>query len=127
MTAPSVAAPLPTAFTAILKQAVERVPGARAAIFLDWEGEAIDEYTEASRTGIRLVGAHVGVLFSLARERGASWGAPAELIIETERAVVVVQAIADQYLVVLEAAPEASLGLLRRELARATDALRAEI
>ena len=27
----------------------------------------------------------------------------------------------------LEAAPEASLGLLRRELARATDALRAEI
>ena len=121
------AAPLPTAFTSVLKDAVERVPGARAAIFLDWEGEAIDEYTEASRTGIRLIGAHLGVLFTLARERGASWGEPSELIIETERAVVVVQAIQDQYLVVLEAGPEVSLGLLRRELARATAALRAEM
>jgi len=121
------AAPLPTAFTSVLKDAVERVPGARAAIFLDWEGEAIDEYTEASRTGIRLIGAHLGVLFTLARERGASWGDPSELIIETERAVVVVQAIQDQYLVVLEAGPEVSLGLLRRELARATAALRAEM
>jgi predicted regulator of Ras-like GTPase activity (Roadblock/LC7/MglB family) len=124
----SAATKLPTAFTEVLRGAVARVPGARGAIFLDVEGEAVDEFTESSRTGIQLVGAHLGVVLMLARERLASRvGEPCEVLIETKRAIVLVLAIDERYLAVLEADAGSSVGLMRRELGRAVQALREEM
>lgn len=118
---------LPTAFTAMLEAAVGRVPGARGAVFLDAEGESVDEFTESTRTSIRLVGAHLGVLLQLARERDALWGKPVELLVEAERATILVLALDERYLVVLEADPGASVGLMRRELMKAAEQLRSEM
>jgi predicted regulator of Ras-like GTPase activity (Roadblock/LC7/MglB family) len=123
----SSAGKLPTAFTAVLQAAVARVPGGRGAVFLDTEGESVDEFTETSRTGIQLVGAHLGVVLSLVRERLRSWGRPDEILIETEHAIILVAAVDDRYLAVLEADAQAPIGLMRRELARAIEALRAEM
>ncbi len=124
----SVATKLPTAFTDVLRAAVARVPGARGAVFLDIEGEAVDEFTESSRTTIQLVGAHLGVVLTLARERlAAALGEPREVLIEAARGTVLLQAIDARYLVVMEADPQASIGLMRRELRRAVAALREEM
>jgi hypothetical protein len=122
---------MPTAFTAVLRDAVLRA-GARRAIFLDNEGEAIDEFSvdefeQSTRIGLQLIGAHLGIVLLLVRERGASLGEPRELIIEAERAVIIAAPVDDRYLAVIEAGPRASIGLMSRELRRAIEALRAEM
>jgi predicted regulator of Ras-like GTPase activity (Roadblock/LC7/MglB family) len=125
---PSAATKLPTAFTEMLRGAVDRVPGARGAVFLDVEGEAVDEFTESSRTGIQLVGAHLGVVLMLARERLATrLGEPREVLIEAQHAIILVLSIDDRYLAVLEADADSSVGLMRRELGRAVRALQEEM
>jgi len=118
---------LETAFTGPLRDAVARVPGARGAVFLDGEGEAVDEVAQIPTMEIRILGAHLGILVALFKEHAAILGAPQELVLETERATLVVRAIDERYIVALEAGPEASLGLLRRELAAAVDRIRAEL
>jgi len=68
-----------------------------------------------------------GVVLTLARERAATLGEPRELIIEAERAVIVVAPVDDRYLAVLQADAGASIGLMSRELRRAIEALKAEM
>ena len=94
-----------TAFTAALREVVARVPGARGAVFLDGEGEAVDEFAEVTTSEIRILGAHLGILLALLKERGTLWGAPRELCIEASRATFLVLSIDNRYLVALEAAP----------------------
>ena len=118
---------LDTAFTGPLRDAVSRVPGARGAVFLDGEGEAVDEFAEVPTMEIRILGAHLGILVALFKEHAAVLGEPRELVLETERATLVVLALDQRYVVALEASPETSLGLLRRELAAAVERIRAEM
>ncbi|MEO6955018.1 MAG: roadblock/LC7 domain-containing protein [Polyangia bacterium] len=118
---------LDTAFTEALRQVVARVPGARGAVFLDGEGEAVDEFAEVSTTEIRILGAHLGILIAIIKEHAGKLGDPQELVIETERAILLVLVLDDRYMVALEAGPTAQLGVMRRELGRAADALRREM
>ncbi len=125
MTLPgSVAARLPTAFSDALRAVVAAAPGARAAVFLDLEGEAIDQFVARGTVDVRLVGAHLGVIVSLARDRAAAFGRTEEVVVEAARGTLVALAVDERYLVALEAAPDAPLGLLRRELYRTRAALR---
>jgi predicted regulator of Ras-like GTPase activity (Roadblock/LC7/MglB family) len=123
----AVATRLPTAFSNVLRGVVERVPGARGAIFLDSEGESIDEFSENTVTGVRLVGAHVGIVLGLARDRQNLIGRPEEIIVETANAILIAQAIDERYLVVLEASHDAPLGLMRHALSLAAASLRAQL
>jgi predicted regulator of Ras-like GTPase activity (Roadblock/LC7/MglB family) len=116
-----------TAFTEALRDVVVRVPGARGAVFLDCEGEAVDEFAQMPTTEIRILGAHLGILLALVREHAPFVGEPLELCIEAERAIMLVLSIDKRYLVVLEAAPDAPLGLMRRELAKAVESLREQM
>ncbi len=118
---------LDTAFTVALREVVARVPGARGAVFLDGDGEAVDEFAEVPTTEIRILGAHLGILVSLVKEHAGQLGEPLELVIETDRATLLVLVLDDRYLVALEAGPEAQLGVMRRELERAATALRREM
>ncbi len=118
---------LPTAFTAALREVVARVPGARGAVFLDFEGEAVDEFADVPTMEIHLVGAHLGIILALVREQSGRIGAPVEMIIEAARATLLIRAIDSRYLVVLDAAPDAQVGLMSRELGRAVDELRAQM
>ncbi len=118
---------LETAFTQALREVVLRVPGARGAVFLDCEGEAIDEFAQMPTTEIRILGAHLGILVALVREHASFLGEPLELCIEAERAIMLVLAVERRYLVVLEASAESPLGMMRRELSKAVDSLRVQM
>src|SRR5215472_6568427 len=99
---------------------VERVPGAVGAVFTDWEGEPVDQFAHIPPLDIQLVGAQWGVVFLQASERLGrhGLGRAEELLIEGERALVIVRSVTDKYFVVLATQREAHLGTALRELAR---------
>jgi len=51
-------------FQPILKNLVESVPGAVGAILVDWEGEAVQEYSHGTTYDIRFIGAKNGVILT---------------------------------------------------------------
>lgn len=55
----------PTAFTAILEELVESVPGARAAVFTAGDGECVDYYSTIDPYDLKIIGAHASLLLQL--------------------------------------------------------------
>lgn len=118
-----------TVFGEILKQAIETVPGARGAAFADWEGETVDNFSaQIGDTGLRLISAHWGVIYSLAR---AAWkpelGAIAQLLLEFDTQRVLVRRVTDAYFVVMTLGPEGNLAYASRALDRAEGQLREQM
>lgn len=118
-----------SAFGEILKAMVERVPGAVGAVFADWEGEPVDQFAHIEPLDIQLVGAHWGVVWSQASARLGRHGLGAieELLIEGERATVLVRLVCEGYFVVLATKREAHLATAMRELERGAATLRSEM
>ncbi len=118
-----------SAFGDILEAMVRRVPGAVGAVFADWEGEPVDQFAHIEPLEIQLVGAHWGVVWSQAAARLARHrlGAVEELLIEGERAIVLVRSVTDRYFVVLATRRDAHLATARRELERGAATLRSEM
>jgi len=118
-----------SAFGAILEEMVRRVPGAVGAVFADWEGEPVDQFAHIAALDIQLVGAHWGVVWSQATQRlGAhELGPVEELLIEGDRAIVLVRLVSEGYFVVLATKPDAHLATALRELERGADILRGEM
>ncbi len=118
-----------SAFGDILEAMVKRVPGAVGAVFADWEGEPVDQFAHIEPLEIQLVGAHWGVVWSQAAERlgKRGLGAVEELLIEGERAIVLVRSVTDRYFVVLATKREAHLATARRELERGARTLLGEM
>jgi predicted regulator of Ras-like GTPase activity (Roadblock/LC7/MglB family) len=109
-------------FTEILEELVRAVPGACGAIFIDWEGESVAEFTVRGETdGIRLVGAHWGVIYFLVKRRldRSAVGDPAQVLLNFERQQVMIQRVTDDYLLVLSLRVDSNVGRAR-ELAEAT-------
>ena len=99
-------------FARILEQVVAAIPGARGAIFVDWEGEAVDAFSRLSYTGIRLVGAHWGVVYNqlkLAMQR-LRLGAPVELVLRFAREQVIIRRVTDDYLALVTLESGADFG-----------------
>jgi predicted regulator of Ras-like GTPase activity (Roadblock/LC7/MglB family) len=116
-----------SAFGQILEDMVRRVPGAVGAVFADWEGEPVDQFAHIAPLEIQLVGAHWGVVWSQATRRLQALGAIEELLIEGDRAIVLVRAVTDSYFVVLATKRDAHLATARREVERAAGILRGEM
>ena len=118
-----------SAFGQILEDMVKRVPGAVGAVFSDWEGEPVDQFAHIPALDIQLVGAHWGVVWSQATERlGAhALGAVEELLIEGDRAIVLVRLVSEGYFVVLATKRDAHLATARRELERGARTLLGEM
>jgi predicted regulator of Ras-like GTPase activity (Roadblock/LC7/MglB family) len=118
-----------SAFGDILEQMVRRVPGAVGAVFADWEGEPVDQFAHIPPLDIQLVGAHWGVVWSQATERlkQHQLGAVEELLIEGDRAIVLVRLVAEGYFVVLATNHDAHLATALRELERGAGILRGEM
>jgi predicted regulator of Ras-like GTPase activity (Roadblock/LC7/MglB family) len=118
-----------SAFGEILRTMVERIPGAVGAIFADWEGEAVDQFAHIDKVEIQLVGAHWGVVLSLATEhlKRAGLGAIEELLVEGELAQVLIRRVTERYYVVLAARRGVHLALARRELERSAQTLLGEM
>ncbi len=117
-----------SAFADILKQMVDRVPGALGAVFADWEGEAVDQFGHVPALDIKLAGAHWGVVLTLANERLRTMcGEVKELWIEGESSLVLVRHVTDQYFVVLTARRGTHLATAVRELDRGARGLLGEM
>jgi predicted regulator of Ras-like GTPase activity (Roadblock/LC7/MglB family) len=118
-----------SAFGDILEAMVRRVPGAIGAVFADWEGEPVDQFAHIPPLDIQLVGAHWGVVWSQTAERLGrhGLGGVEELLIEGERAIVLVRSVTERYFVVLATHHEVHLGRARRELERGAHTLRGEM
>ncbi len=53
-------------FKKIMKELVEGTPGAGGAIFVDWEGEAVEQYSlDGDSYRLKVIGAHKGVMLKL--------------------------------------------------------------
>lgn len=55
-------------FKAILKNLVEKTPGATGAILLDWEGEAVAYFSTSLDLDLPIIGAHKGIILNLTRD-----------------------------------------------------------
>jgi predicted regulator of Ras-like GTPase activity (Roadblock/LC7/MglB family) len=118
-----------SAFAAILKSIVERVPGALGAIFADWDGEMVDQFAHIAPIDIQLAGAHWGVVLNQTSRSTANcgFGPVREILVEGERGLVLIRSVTDRYYVVLTAKSEVHLATARRELERGAATLLGEM
>lgn len=104
----------PSAFNPMLTRLVKDLPGAEGAIFVDWEGEAVDRFDGTQQeTPIRLIGAHWGIIYYLFRgalER-AEGGDPIQLVLAFERQTFIVSQVTSHYLMVVTMSPRPNLRL----------------
>lgn len=116
-------------FKSILKRLVENVDGAQGAILLDWEGEAVDQYATISDYDIKFLGAHMGIiLYSLTKRLKEELGDEdvKSVIIDLDNKKFAVCTVDKDYFAVLALSPDVVLGLVRRELEAAVNAIRKE-
>jgi predicted regulator of Ras-like GTPase activity (Roadblock/LC7/MglB family) len=112
-------------FGRTLRELVESVPGAHGAVFLDNEGEPVDQFGRGPILEIQLTGAQWGVVLERVREAlaRARVGAPRSIHIGCDDVQLFIRAITSDYCVVLQTSPDAHLGQTQAELDRAVDEL----
>lgn len=100
-------------FESILKDLVHTVPGAVGAIVVDWEGEAVQEYSYCDSYDIRFVAAHKGIVLARLRETHADnqGGEIEEVVVTSERQVLLIGAVDRDYSLVLQAERSCPIGL----------------
>jgi predicted regulator of Ras-like GTPase activity (Roadblock/LC7/MglB family) len=115
-------------FARILEEMVTSIPGALGAVFVDWEGEAVDEFAHHGHD-LRLVGAQWAVTYFLARtalDKSRHVGL-AEMLLRFEQQQVIVRRVTDEYLVVMALEQGANLGRALHLIQRAEKRLREEM
>lgn len=117
-------------FKMIMKKLVEDTQGAMGAIFVDWEGEAVDQFSLDNESyNLKLVGAHKGVILSLINntQRQLLDNEALQVIIKMEKYNVIIAPVKDGYFVVLKLKPEALLSKAHHGLKSAVAALKKEM
>jgi predicted regulator of Ras-like GTPase activity (Roadblock/LC7/MglB family) len=120
---------VPSPFAQILEELVRALPGALGAIFVDWEGEAVDSFSRASREDIRLEGAHWGVIYNQAKLfcDKLSLGRAAEVILRFDQQQVIISRVTDGYIAIITLGDDANLGRALGMLRQAKAKLREEM
>jgi len=113
-------------FKNILKELVERTPGAVSAIMVDWEGEAVQEYCHGDPHEIRCIAAHVGIILNRFKElHSAGQGGEIEDVVMTARdAHLVAGCIDPDYSLVLRVNRNCPVSLALRPFRAAIEELR---
>ena len=116
-------------FADILEQLVRGVPGVVGAVFADWEGEPVDQFSLEAADEIQIMGAQWGVTVAQINQslRKLGAGSTDELWIEADRAVYFLLRVTDAYFVVLFGKPGTHLGNVRKHLQAAVQQLRDEM
>ena len=113
-----------------MQELVEKVPGATSAIFVDWEGEAVDQYSlEEDVYHLKVVGAYKGVMLNFINQAQASMdiGTAETVIVRMENYSVLISSVKDGYFVLLILSPGALISRARYGIRRAVSALRDEM
>ena len=115
-------------YQVLLDDLVQRLPGARAALLLDVEGELVVE-SGARDLRHRLIGAYQGIALAALRRILDRYegGDPGLLVCRYARGTVIVRPLADGYYLVLALAPEASLAQGLRHSSEVSERLRTEL
>jgi predicted regulator of Ras-like GTPase activity (Roadblock/LC7/MglB family) len=115
-------------FGAILSDLVRAIPRARGAVFVDWEGEAVDQVS-AGEHDLRLLGAHWSIAYHQARAAldKLGLGAPEELVLRFQHEQILVRRVTEDYLVLLAMGSEENLGRALHLLRQSGRLLRSEM
>ena len=115
-------------YLALLEGLVRSMPGARAALMLDAEGEVVVETGERDYRA-RLIGAYQGIALATARRTAERYlgGEVACLLCRYSQASVILQSLRDGYYLVLALDPTANAGLGLQRAARWGARLAAEL
>lgn len=94
---------MPSLFGELLSELVGSIPGALGAVFIDWEGEAVDQFSHIPVMDILLVGAHWGVVLRLVKEllQKHRWGEPRMILLNGPDREILIKPITEDYCVVL--------------------------
>jgi predicted regulator of Ras-like GTPase activity (Roadblock/LC7/MglB family) len=94
---------MPSAFAEILAELVGQIPGALGAVFLDWDGEAVDQFSHIPLFDILLVGAHWSIVLRLVHElvEKHAWGNTQLVVLNGPETDIIIKPITDDYAVVL--------------------------
>lgn len=116
----------PSDFRHVLQELVVSVPGAWGAIFVDFEGEAVDLYATSDAYEVKLAGAHAGLLWGriVAAGNEAKLGKSRGVAVLAQGQRFFVHALDAEYFVLLATAAKGPAGLARARLALAVTALR---
>ena len=113
-------------FRDVLRELVGAVPGAWGAIFVDFEGEAVDLFAVSDAYEVKLAGAHAGLLWTrvVAAGKESSLGKSWAVSVAAEKNRFFVHALDKDYFVLLATSESAPAGRARYHVARAVEALR---
>lgn len=121
---------LPSAFNPILEQLIRDLPGALGAIFLDWEGEAVDLFDDTeTETPIKLIGAHFGILYYLFQTTlgKIGMGPPLDLVLGFESQIFIICRVTSHYLMVVTLGHRCDIEEALRQCKRTVRLLREEM
>ncbi len=94
---------MPSAFAEILAELVGEIPGALGAVFLDWDGEAVDQFSHIPLFDILLVGAHWGIVLRHVNNllENHAWGATQLVVLNGPKTDILIKPITEDYAIVL--------------------------
>jgi len=115
----------PTDFRSVLRDLVTSVPGAWGAIFVDFEGEAVDLFAVSDAYEVKLAGAHAGLLWNriVSASQDARMGRALAVSVLAAGNRFFIHAVDREYFVLLGAKTGSSPSS-RHQLAIAIDALK---
>jgi predicted regulator of Ras-like GTPase activity (Roadblock/LC7/MglB family) len=113
-------------FAKILEEVVTSLPGALGALFIDWEGEAVDGYSAIGNTNLRIVGAHWGISYYQAHAifKKLALASPNAVILRFADQQVIIRRVTEEYLVILALQHDANQGYALYRLKEVEDKLR---
>lgn len=120
---------MPSLFAEYLSELVGTVPGALGAVFLDWEGEAVDQFSHLPLMDILLVGAHWGVVLRMVQEvlEKHAWGEARMILLNGPDHDIVIRPITGEYCVVLAMRGGTHIATALEALDKVCDKIRTEM
>ncbi|HEX9022492.1 MAG TPA: roadblock/LC7 domain-containing protein [Geobacteraceae bacterium] len=113
----------------ILKDLVDRTPGAVGAILVDWEGEAVQEYCHCDPYEIRFIAAHKGIILNRFKEihAGGGEGTVEDVVVTAREAHLIIGVVDEEYALVLRVGRDCPMALALRHFRGAVELLKKEI
>ena len=110
----------------MLRDLVTAVPGAWGAIFVDFEGEAVDLFATTDAYEVKLAGAHAGLLWTrvVAAGKDAALGRSHAVFVTAEKNRFLVHALDADYFLLLATASSTPAGVARHRASLAVEQLR---
>jgi predicted regulator of Ras-like GTPase activity (Roadblock/LC7/MglB family) len=120
---------LATPFGAILRRAVDAVPGAIGGAFADRDGELVDAVATGDPLDLAIMTAHYGVLIRHINGAFGTWhvGSPEYIVIQHADVDILIHVVADGYYALLAIATPTPLARALAAIRQAAADLRLEL